>query len=87
MAYLFHVHVQNDMDEPIHGLNLGSVWRDLEPGQADVVSLDSGTFIEFECNDADRRHVAQRFSAAVTAAGGTPGDVWWAEVGSLPVEE
>ena len=85
--YLYHVHVQNDGAEAVNGLNLGAVWRDLEEGQTDVVSLGPGESIEFHCNDADRRHIPQRFAAAVTAAGGTQPEVWWGEVGSLPVEE
>jgi hypothetical protein len=85
--YTFHVHVQNDMSSSLSGLNIGSVWAELEAGQVDVVNLEPGESVEFHCNDPDNRHVRKRFNAAVTAAGGTVGEVWWASVGSLPAEE
>jgi hypothetical protein len=85
--YLYHVHVQNDMEIAIGGLNLRYIWSDIEPGQSDVITLEAGESVEFYCSDPRRRLFHKLFNESVVAAGGTVGEVWWAYVGSLPSEE
>lgn len=81
---IFHMHVQNDMDRPLRGLNLHAIWEQLEPEQADVVDLEPGASIEFWCNDPCQHLFLSRFRAAVEAAGGTVWDVWFRLVSELP---
>lgn len=83
----YHVHVQNDMNVTIRGLNLLSVWEQLEPGHMDVVSLEPGESIEFKCTDPNPHLFQKRFKQAVTDVGGTPDGVWFGFMGSLSVEE
>jgi hypothetical protein len=81
---MFHMHIQNDMDRALRGLNLHLVWEELEPGQVDVVDLEPGASIEIQCNDPNQHLFSERFRAAVEAAGGMVWDVWFCPVSELP---
>ena len=83
----YHMHVQNDMDVTIRGLNLLSVWELLEPGHMDVVSLEPEESIEFKCTDPNPHLFQKRFKAAVEAAGGVYEQVWFKSVDELPPQE
>jgi len=87
--WLYHMHVQNDMETTVSRLNLRSVWESLEPGQEDLVSLEPGASVEFKCNDPNPHLFRKRFSAAVSAAGGDPTLVWFKPVSEVdpPAEE
>lgn len=87
MHWPFHIHVQNDMDTAIRGLNLLAVWEKLEPGQDDVISLEPGESVEFKCSYPEHHLIRRRFTAAVEAAGGTFPTVWYCPVSDLPVTE
>jgi hypothetical protein len=81
----YHVHIQNDMENAVVGLNLHAIWEQLEDGQEDIVNLDPGESIEFRCNDPMEHLISKRFRTEVERVGGTTGDVWMLPVEDLPL--
>lgn len=84
MAWMYHMHVQNDMAVALNRLNLHAIWEEIDPAQEDVVTLEPGASIQFYCNDPNGHLFLKRFKAAVEAAGGTVWDVWVRPVEDLP---
>ena len=52
-----------------------------------IVSLEPGESIEFKCTDPKPHLFPKRFKAAVEAAGGVFGQVWFRSVDELSPQE